>query len=186
MAHAGPRLDLGIAIDTRAPVDLSLAADVPLAVDSGPTVDVPLAIDMPLAIDSSLTVDSGQAVEAGPIDTAGCTVLPARFDVDTVLPKGCYFAQKTPVIAAAVKLTLSPGVTIIFSADTALSISADQVLVAAGTAADPVVLTAVQPQRGFWKGVSFSGTLNTNRVLDHVIVGHGKHASLRELGYFYS
>jgi DNA repair protein RadC len=31
-----------------------------------------------------------------------------------------------------------------------------------------------------------AGQLLKVEVLDHVIVGHGKHASLRELGYFYS
>jgi hypothetical protein len=139
-------------------------------VDVAQAVDGAQAVDVSLAIDSSLTVDSGLAVELQALDTAGCTVLPAAFAVDTVLPKGCYFAQKSPSIAAAVKLTLSPGVTIIFSADTSLNISTDQVLVAAGTAADPILLTGAQPQRGFWRGVNFSGTLNTNSVLDHVTV----------------
>ena len=31
-----------------------------------------------------------------------------------------------------------------------------------------------------------AGQLLKLEVLDHVIVGHGKHASLRELGFFYS
>jgi DNA repair protein RadC len=31
-----------------------------------------------------------------------------------------------------------------------------------------------------------AGQLLKVEVLDHVIVGHGKHASLRELGFFYS
>jgi len=69
-----------------------------------------------------------------------------------------------------VRLTLQPGVTIIFSADVGLGFSADQVLIAAGTAAEPILLTGAQATRGFWKGISFDGTLKPDSVLDYVVV----------------
>jgi hypothetical protein len=99
-----------------------------------------------------------------------CTDLPKRFDADSTIKKGCYLAKQSPVIAAAVKLTLEPGVKIVFSQDTELAISADQALVATGTATDPITLTGAQKQRGFWQGVGFDGNLNEFSRLDHVTV----------------
>ena len=99
-----------------------------------------------------------------------CTVLPARFDADTVLPKGCYLAQVSPVLAAGVHLTLDPGVKIIFSAGTGISISADQVLDALGTAADPILLTGDVKVRGHWDGLHFDGTRDTGSRLEHVTI----------------
>lgn len=165
--------------------DAAPLPDAPVGLDGATTMDTGLAIDSPLVIDASMidsapaidvsTFDSGLVLDSGAIDgpafdPALCTVLPARFDADTVLPKGCYLAQKSPVIAADVRLTLSPGVIIVFSADTGLSFSANQVLVAAGTAVDPILLTGAVAQRGYWKGITFSGTLTPDSVLDYVTV----------------
>jgi hypothetical protein len=97
-------------------------------------------------------------------------VLPTRFDQDYVLKKGCYLAQKTPVIGAAVRITMEPGVKVIFSESVGLGFSADQVLVAAGTASDPILLTGAEQRRGFWKGLGFDGTLKTDSRLDYVTV----------------
>jgi hypothetical protein len=111
-AEAGPRLDLPLAVDAGVP-------DAPLPVDVGGVVDAPLPIDVGIAIEApavdvpvgetGLAIDSLVALEAGRIDAAACAVLPNRFDTDTVLPKGCYLAQRSPIIAAGVRLTLSPG-----------------------------------------------------------------------------
>jgi hypothetical protein len=98
--------------------------------------------------------------------------LATRFDQSAVVAKGCYRANVTPVIGSGVTVTLSPGVTIIFAQKTGLSFSADQILAAAGTAQDPICLTGDQPQRGFWKGISFDGTLKPDSKLDYVTVEH--------------
>ncbi|MBU1069646.1 hypothetical protein KJ975_08780 [Myxococcota bacterium] len=99
-----------------------------------------------------------------------CTVLAERFDADTVVPAGCYLAQKTPVLAAGVKLTLDPGVKIIFSAGTKLEISGDQVLDAVGTAGNPILLTGEVQQRGHWVGLRFDGTADVESRLAYVTV----------------
>lgn len=171
VAEAGPKLDVPPAIDAGAP-------DAPLPVDTGAVdgeaIDTSVLIDAPAieasAVDSAAAIDAQASMEAGAIDAAVCTMLPSRFDVDTVLPKGCYLAQRSPIIATGVRLTLAPGVTIIFSADTGLTFSANQVLVAAGTVAEPILLTGLSAQRGYWKGVVFDGTLTTDSVLDYVTI----------------
>ncbi len=99
-----------------------------------------------------------------------CSVLPARFDADTTLPKGCYLALESPVLAAGVTLTLDPGVKIIFSPDTRLAISGDQSLQAVGTASDPILLTGELAERGSWVGLRFDGTADVGSALAHVTV----------------
>jgi hypothetical protein len=99
-----------------------------------------------------------------------CVILPDRFDADTTLPKGCYLAQVTPVIAAGVTLTFDPGVKIIFSQDVGLHFAENDALVASGTAVDPILLTGAQPERGFWEGLIFDGVQSTANRLDYVTV----------------
>lgn len=105
-------------------------------------------------------------VDAGP---EVCVNFPDRFPADVTVAKGCYLALKTPVISPAVTITLQPGVKIIFSSEVGLTISADQVLQAVGTQAEPIILTGAMPTRGFWKGLSFEGT-STASTLDWVTV----------------
>ena len=102
-----------------------------------------------------------------------CVILPDRFDEDTILPKGCYLAQVSPVIAAGVTLTFDPGVKIIFSKDVGLSFSETNALIASGTAADPILLTGAEPERGYWVGLIFDSVQNTANRLDYVTVEHG-------------
>ncbi|HEY3356449.1 MAG TPA: hypothetical protein VGQ83_24575 [Polyangia bacterium] len=103
--------------------------------------------------------------------------LPARFDQSTVLEAGCYLAATSPTIASGVTLTLSPGVTIIFAAGTDLGISADQVLLAQGTAEHPICLTGATAERGAWTGLRFDGTANVSK-LDYVTVEYAGNTSL--------
>ncbi len=98
-----------------------------------------------------------------------CVPLAERFDANTALPKGCYLAQTTPVIGSKVTLTLQPGVTIIFSQGVGLAFSGDQVLIASGTQAEPILFTGASAERGYWKGITFDGTSNVSR-LDYATV----------------
>jgi hypothetical protein len=96
--------------------------------------------------------------------------LAARYDTSTTLPKGCYKAAKSPVLGATTTLTLAPGVTIIFAKDAGLSLSGGQVLVAQGTATEPICLTGDQAVRGAWDGLNFDHTTSSANVLDYVTI----------------
>jgi hypothetical protein len=119
---------------------------------------------------------SGGGDEDGGVQRDGgqeqCVILPDRFDQDTTLPKGCYLAQVNPVIAAGVTLTFDPGVKIIFSKDVGLWFAETNALVASGTAADPILLTGEQPERGYWEGLIFDSVQSTANRLDYVTVEH--------------
>jgi hypothetical protein len=97
-------------------------------------------------------------------------LLPERFPEDTVLEAGCYLCQKTPIIGGGVTLTMQPGVKIVFFPETGLNFSADQVLIAAGTAVAPIIFTGSEKVRGHWKGLSLDGTLQPDSILDHVTI----------------
>ncbi len=129
----------------------------------------------PILVASSLLVAVAPFGCGGGGEEEPCVpvVLQERFDEDTVVPKGCYLALKTPLLAAGVRLTLEPGVQITFSRDTGLEIAADQVLEAVGTAADPILLTGEQPERGFWSGLTFDATSSDDNRLEHVIIEYG-------------
>jgi hypothetical protein len=106
-------------------------------------------------------------------ETCVPVVLQDRFDEDTIVPKGCYLALQTPIVAAGVQVTLEPGVQITFSQDTGLEFSADQTLHAVGTAELPILLTSEQPQRGFWSGLSFQATESDDNRLEYVTIEYG-------------
>ena len=117
-----------------------------------------------------VTPGTDAGVDAGP--ELCVQLLPERFPASTTLAKGCYLAQKTPVISAAVTITMSPGVKIVFSPDVGLQFSAEQVLLAQGTEAEPIVFTALVPTRGSWAGLSFEGTTVPSRM-DWAVVEYG-------------
>lgn len=87
-----------------------------------------------------------------------CVAFPERIDANYTVEKGCWLVLKTPVIAAAVTVTMKPGAKLVFSEGTRLAFSAEQVLDAQGTQSEPILLTGATPTRGFWKGVLFDGT----------------------------
>lgn len=69
-------------------------------------------------------------------------------------------------------LTLEPGVRIVFQEDMGMTVAAGAGIAARGTQADPVVLTAEQPTRGFWRGFRVLSA-NAQNQFDHVIVEYG-------------
>jgi hypothetical protein len=161
--------------------------------DGSTTLDGSVAPDG--GADTSQPAEGGPGAEGGPLpdggggDTApplvdGCAnaaalrtscdgTLATRFDTSTTLPKGCYRAASTPVLGATVTLTLAPGVTIIFAKDAGLDLSTDQVLVAQGTAAEPICLTGATATRGAWNGLSYDMTNSDANVLNYVTVEYG-------------
>jgi hypothetical protein len=118
--------------------------------------------------------DPEREIQNPAVDCAtGAVVLQERFEQDTTLHKGCYLAQKTPVIGDAVQLTLEPGVIIVFSEDVGLTFTGDQALVAAGTAEEPILLTGALQAPGYWKGVRFDGAQSPDTLLEYVTIEFG-------------
>lgn len=112
---------------------------------------------------------------ATPNNDAGvetCVAFPERIDANYTVEKGCWLVLKTPVIAAAVTVMMEPGAKLVFSAGTTLNISAEQVLHAMGTQAEPIIFTGAEKTRGFWKGLHFDGTAN-NSMLEWTTVEYG-------------
>ncbi len=67
-------------------------------------------------------------------------------------------------------LTLDPGVTIEFREGVGVDVSGDGRLTAEGSADEPITLTGVEEERGFWAGLYFQGTVSDDNVLNHVVV----------------
>ncbi len=123
--------------------------------------------DLPLADGGA---DGPPATEDGGTPEVCETLLPTSFAKDTVLERDCYLCKQTPQIADGVKITMAPGVKIVFSPQTGLEFTADQVLIAVGTASAPIVLTGAKKERGYWEGLRFEGTLKPDSKLDYVVI----------------
>lgn len=113
-------------------------------------------------------VDAG--IDGGP--GVLCVNFPERIDANYTAAKGCWLVLKTPTIAPGVTLTLAPGAKLVFSSETELEISAAQSLQAVGTQDEPIILTGALPVRGFWKGLTLTGTTVASQ-LDYVTVEYG-------------
>ncbi len=69
-------------------------------------------------------------------------------------------------------LTIDPGTVVGFEAGLQLRVRGSAGLVAAGTAAEPIVLTGTTKQRGFWKGVSLENRTFAGNVIQHTTIEH--------------
>jgi len=70
-------------------------------------------------------------------------------------------------------LTIEAGTKIMFEANTSLQVCEDaSALVAEGTESDPITLTGVQQQDGFWRGVAFYSNNQKNKM-SYVEVAYG-------------
>ncbi|MBU1239933.1 hypothetical protein KKF84_05435 [Myxococcota bacterium] len=98
-----------------------------------------------------------------------CHLLPSAFPQDTVL-SGCYEAQQTPTIADGVTITLEPGTVISFAENTGFTFSEGHTLIAAGTEANPILLTGMVKERGSWLGLRFDMSDSTENALEYVTI----------------
>jgi hypothetical protein len=69
-------------------------------------------------------------------------------------------------------LTLSPGVTLVFQADSMLEIETEGTLNAVGTNGEPITFTGLQATPGFWNGIQFYYN-HTNNIMEYTIVEYG-------------
>lgn len=135
---------------------LLLAAGCPPAVgdDTGDT-------------DTSSTTETTGPTETGTTGSNGdcAPLVQADVDQDVTLPAGCYIAENWLSIQSA--LTLEAGVTISFSEFSGLAISGSGMIVASGSASNPVVLNAIEPAAAGWLGVSLSAVSSTQNSLEY-------------------
>jgi len=108
-----------------------------------------------------------------PGDDVLCELLPAVIDNDLVLLPGCYRTEQSVTVSDGALLTIMPGVTIYFAADTGLTVLSDGRLVAEGTAAAPIKLTGNLAVRGYWRGLHFSSSGSADNRLDYVTIEYG-------------
>lgn len=75
-------------------------------------------------------------------------------------------------------LTIEPGVVAAFEAGRMLRISSTGGLSAAGTAQEPIILTGVQPTRGYWSGVYLDASGHASNQITHTTIEYAGIASL--------
>jgi len=123
-------------------------------VQNPPTTD-PAAVDAPM-VDVSATACTTE-LESYTINT------------DTTLEAGCYLVDSSLNIRDG-NLTLKPGVILKFAASRILYVNQGASLTAEGTAANPIVFTAVDPTPGFWGGIQFTYSNSSRNKLKYVQV----------------
>jgi len=137
------------------------------------------------AAGDSSTPETGAEGGAGDAsDATMCNrVLPAYVTTNLTLTKACspYNAPQPVLVGDPTNhpvLTIDPGVTVTFASNAYLSIGMAQTaaapggLIAAGTAASPIVLTsgAASPSAGAWGGVYFNPTADATSTLSNAVV----------------
>lgn len=89
-------------------------------------------------------------------------------------PTGVDYTIKGEIsVKSSAILTVEPGVTIQFEQDAALLMEDFGALKAVGTAAKPILFTGKQALKGFWKGLIFVGSNNTENQLSFCTVEYG-------------
>lgn len=135
---------------------LLLAAGCPPAVgdDTGDT-------------DAGSTTETTGSTETGTTGNNGdcAPLVQADVDQDVTLPAGCYIAENWLSIQSA--LTLEAGVTISFGEFSGLALSGSGMIVAVGSASEPVVLNAIEPAAGGWLGISLSAVSSSQNSLEY-------------------
>lgn len=123
-----------------------------------------------------LSLGSADGVEIGVLSKATLTILDSECAgelTDNVisersLTQGCYLVTNDIFIQQGGTLRLEPGVTLIFEAGTKLEVDEGGTLIAVGTADQQIVMTAAQPEPGYWNGLSIFGSDSSQNQLSQV------------------
>ncbi len=124
-------------------------------------------------------------VPAAPGSTAllaGATcAFPAKLDGDFVLKAGCVVdLQKSVLVGYGRMLTIEPGVTLRFHADTFLEVGHQgSRIVARGTKDKPIVFTsaASSPKAGDWVGIVFDDSVGKGSTIEHAVIEYAGRAT---------
>jgi len=97
------------------------------------------------------------------------TELSENITSDTILD-GCYSVTTILYISDDATLTIKAGSTLMFESATGLKVSSDGALKAVGTAQKPILFTGEQKTAGYWEGVSFRGSDNSNNEMSYTTI----------------
>ncbi len=132
--------------------------------------------------DTSSTTETTGETDTGTTGENGDCAPLVQDDVnqDASLPAGCYIAEEWLSIQNA--LTLEAGVTISFGEYSGLLVSGSGMLVASGSASEPVILKATSASG--WLGVSLSAVSSSQNSLDYTEISgvNGDAAALSMFG----
>ncbi len=109
----------------------------------------------------------------------GCPLLPVvmteleNINQDTTLRAGTYIARQNIRVDSGAKLTLQPGVKIVFEQGRTMSVQDGARLYAVGTESNPIIFTGVESERGYWGGLRLRNTNSVDNQLEHVIFEYG-------------
>ena len=92
---------------------------------------------------------------------------------DTTIPAGCWLVNTSMNVHANATLTLSPGATLQFASGRGLYVASDGALIAAGSAASPIILTGQTEVPGSWIGLRFDQSDSLDNSLQYVTVEYG-------------
>ena len=97
---------------------------------------------------------------------------PLDITQDRTIPAGCYKVDRFDDIDISnnATLRLSPGVRIEFDQGAGIDVNSDGVLLAEGSASNPIILTGGLATKGFWSGITIESIANS--TLNHVIVDY--------------
>jgi len=121
-----------------------------------------------------MPTDDGNGENDGNNSDIVCTELSdTSIDSDTTLVAGCYLANSSLSVSDGATLTLEPGVTLQFAAGTEMTVGNSSILVANGTADNPITLTGQEQTAGYWGGLRLYQSNSTSNVLDNVTIEYG-------------
>ena len=85
-----------------------------------------------------------------------------------------YLVKDQPGVGAGEVLTIAPGTKLVFEQDAGLeAYGSNSAIKAIGTSAERITFTGKQQTNGYWAGLHFNDTNNSNNILRYVIVEYG-------------
>ena len=115
-------------------------------------------------LDTTVTI-----LDTGPV--ACIELTPTDITTSTTLDLSCYNVSDNITVTNAATLTIEPGVRLVFAAGKQLQIEKDGVLIARGTADQPITFTGSIAAAGYWDGLEITSIAES--VLEHTIIEYG-------------
>jgi hypothetical protein len=127
--------------------------------DSGATA-TPTATDTPTS--GGTPTDTETPTDTATPDPSECTEISGSVDAGTTYD-GCYLVTGTLDVAAG-EVTIAAGSRFIFTRGTGIEVRSEGVIVAEGTASDPITMEGETAEPGYWKGVAIHSQKPANAM----------------------